>query len=172
MNNHSRFLRHLDQSQAGVARVAKWIATAGGRPVVPETTRASRASEWKRHADDGDILLANPERRIEVKHIQQDFTCAADWPFSRMMVCGKAAFDRANPKPLAIVQLNREMTHVAVIMGADHPDWWWERTRDSRYEGYSQEVYFTRPDRPRYFSLEEESLNEEMEAPNGLRAED
>lgn len=162
--NHHLFLKHLRESSEAVRRVAKWLASTGAEVAVPETREASTASEWKEHADDGDIFVKNPLRRIEVKHLGVSFTNCHNWPFKDFIVCGKEAFDRAAPSPFAIIILNKEMTHAAVVMGVSQQQWWVERRRDRRYQNYSQEFYVTHPEGVSYHEIGE--TNETVGAPD------
>jgi hypothetical protein len=137
--NHERFLQHLADSQQAVLRVAEWLTRKGHTVRLPGVRRAPTTADWADFADHGDLLL---ERRLEVKHLSAEFTCAADWPFPNVIVCARHAWQRACPKPSAILMLNRPMTHLGVVKRETFPQWWTSAIADKRYAfGYTQEFF-------------------------------
>jgi len=111
-------------------RVADWFVRKGYTVRIPAMRIAPSHDEWEDFADDGDLMV---ERRIEVKHRDVDFTDAGTFPFPDVIVCAKHAWDRADPKPYAIVSLNRAMTHAAIIKGASAAYWRVQTLEDKRY---------------------------------------
>jgi len=137
--NHARFLSHLDKSTTAVWCVAQWLCNRGYQATVLPATKAANPSEWKDHADVGDILLS---QRIEVKRLSVEFSGREDWPFGEdFIVCAKHAWDRAKPKPHAFIILSANMGHAAIVKGDTFGRWRVEKRKDSRYNGIEQEFY-------------------------------
>jgi len=140
MNDTARFHRHLDDSHSAVWQVGKWLLDRGYRVTISPHTKCRTHSEWKEHADDGDLYI---DQRVEVKHLSCDFTCREDWPFGAdFMVCAKHAYDRAVPKPHVFLILNRDRTHVAIVESRSASAWTVEKRRDKRYDDVEQLFYF------------------------------
>jgi hypothetical protein len=138
--NFEKFLSHLDKSHDGVWLVANYLSRKGYNITINTTTKAKSAKDWRKHADSGDLYIT---QRIEVKSLSTTFTCRNDWPYNEtMIVCAKHSYDEAIPKPYAYVLLNKEKTHMAIIMADTHKYWKAEERTDKRYENYSQLFYF------------------------------
>lgn len=138
--NHAKFLAHLDQSNAGVYRVAMWLHSLGVPVSIPVAPRVAARSDWKDGADNGDLYI---QQRIEVKQLSVQFTSQADWPFrDKFIVCAKHAFDRATPKPYAYVILSKDGNYAATVKTSSSARWRVEKRTDSRYEGVAQDLYF------------------------------
>jgi hypothetical protein len=148
--NHKRFLKHLDQSQDAVWTVAQWLHGKGHRVSIPPTTKAENHSEWKDHADGGDLYIS---QRVEVKQRFVDFTSADDWPYESFIVCARHSWDRAVPKPFSYVYLNKDMTYAGVVLGSSASEWWVESIKDSRYEDEVQECYVASLTTVNFFKL-------------------
>lgn len=137
--NHQKFLSHLDSSRDAIHRVADWFIAKGMTVRIPGVRRAPDHDQWKDFADGGDLFI---EQRIEVKKLSREFTCRRDWPFGeKFLVCAKHAWDRAQPKPYAIVILSSNMGHAAVVKAASRAFWMVEKRKDSRYDGVEQEFF-------------------------------
>jgi len=149
--NHRKFLQHLDVSGNAVWSVARLLNKLGYNVTVPTVSKAEKHSDWKSHADSGDLYI---DQRIEVKRLSAEFTSEVDWPYKdKFIVCARHAFDRAKPKPFAFVILSASGRHAASVFGADSKLWYVEKRTDSRYEGVEQEFYFSPMDRVRFFSM-------------------
>lgn len=140
MDNHQKFLNHLDQSQVGVWLIANWLSNRGNSVTINPTTKAKTHDEWKDNVDSGDIYIS---QRVEVKSLSASFTSANDWPFGgKFIVCAKHSYDNAKPKPYMYVYLNKEKTHVAIVSNGSYRKWYVESRVDSRYNDVVQEFYF------------------------------
>lgn len=138
-DNHKKFLRHLDDSQAAVWHVARWLHSLGYNVAVNATAKAPNHESWEKYADSGDLEI---NQRMEVKKLSVDFTCKSDWPFgSKFLVCAKHAFDRATPKPHAYIILSKSGTHAAIVKKDTCKQWYVEKRKDSRYQDVEQEFY-------------------------------
>ena len=144
MDNHSKFLSHLEDSKLGVIRVASWLNDLGYSVSIPPVQKAESHAEWKKYADGGDLFLS---QRVEVKRLSCDFSSSEDWPFKNdFIVCAKHSFDNSNPKPYAYVILNNEMTYAAIVNSSSSKRWEVKVRKDSRYDNVMQEFYFAKLD--------------------------
>lgn len=151
MGNHQRFLEHLRESVSGVFFAARWLHSLGYDVTVKSSTEASSHSEWKQHADGGDIFIT---QRIEVKKLGRVFT-ENSWPFgSNFIVCAKHAFDSAKPKPYAYIYLSSDERCVAVLKSDTSSRWRVDQRKDSRYDNIAQEFYFAPMDCVKFFPME------------------
>ena len=151
MENHQRFLTHLRDSVDGVFFAAKWLHSFGYDVTVKPSTEARTHSEWKQHADGGDIFIS---QRIEVKKLGCTFS-ESQWPFGEdFIVCAKHSYDRAKPKPYAYLYVSADQGCVAVLKSDTRPSWKVNTRRDSRYQGIEQECYFAPIEMVRFHSME------------------
>ena len=143
--NHDKFLGHLDNSVDTMFICARYLYDKGHTVTVNAMTKSKTYSEWKSHADKGDleVQVHGKPRRIEVKGISTDFEDASDWRFPDFIVCAAHSWDKADPKPLAYFIFNRKRTHVAIVYGKDSSLWTRAAKRDGRYTEYAQEFYFS-----------------------------
>jgi hypothetical protein len=140
MTDDERFRQHLEDSKFGVQVIADWFTMNGYAVRLPPVRVCKNHAEWKAFADDGDLFI---ESRIEVKHLGVDFTCREDWPFGeKFIVCAKHSWDRAQPKPQAYYVLNKQASHLAIVLGRTSNEWFVEERRDSRYDDVEQSFYF------------------------------
>jgi hypothetical protein len=181
--DRQRFHRNIDNSQPAVFVMAAWFSALGYEVTIPPTTKAPTHSQWKKHADNGDIFISkngmSKKTRIEVKHLtlnaahgNKTFTNKDDWPFPDYMVCAQHAFDMAREKPHSIFALNPEKTHAGVVYGKDHANWWTVKRVDSRYNNMEQSFYTTAPDLVTFIDLNQylEKHLREQEENEGSRA--
>ena len=126
-DQHSRFLKRLDQSRPAVFKVAEWLHRRGFTVKVPCISYAKDASEHSKHVDDGDILIKKPDEddwmRVEVKQISSDFDSKETWPFSGMFVSNKKAVDRADPSPVSYITVSKSMTHGGIVYTKTKNKW-------------------------------------------------
>lgn len=149
--NHRKFLNHLNDSSKAVWTVARMLSCRGYGVTIPATSKAESHSEWKKHADGGDLFIS---QRVEVKQLGVEFTSAQDWPFGRkFIVCAKHAFDRAQPKPYAFVILSASGSFAAAVFATDRKYWTAEKRRDGRYENITQEFYFCPMETVQFFQM-------------------
>lgn len=132
------FVDDLKRSNDSVWLVAHWLQRHGYHVVVrglrirPDATPDAIAE----YSDLGDVEII---QRIEVKQRSDVFTGAADFPYPRVLVCSVHTWDRAHPKPYAVVILNAART-VAAIVKADTADQWAIDTFANN--GRTQRAYF------------------------------
>jgi len=143
MDNHARFLKHLDQSSKAVFVVAHHLHRKGLDVRVNATRRASSHKEWKKFKDDGDMFVyrGGNEYRIEVKGSRRIFTCGDDWPFDNVFICAVHSYDLAEKKPYAYFVLSGDMKHVGIVNTDTYPKWRVMRKKDRRYENVEQDFY-------------------------------
>ncbi|QDP46884.1 MAG: hypothetical protein GOVbin406_73 [Prokaryotic dsDNA virus sp.] len=144
MENHERFLSHLDKSSEAVFAAAAFLHKKGLDVRINATRRASSHSEWKKYRDDGDIYAYDKKGnsyRVEAKGLSCDFTSVRDWKFKDFMVCAKHSFDSASPKPYAYIILNKNKTHAAIVRSSTSSCWETVSRKDSRYDNVVQEFY-------------------------------
>lgn len=137
--NTLKFHKHLDASHDAVWNAARWLQSIGRQVVIMPSSKTPTHAEWKQHADTGDLYI---QQRIEVKRRSKHFSGPIDWPHGdTFFVCAKHSWDRAKPKPHAYMIFNKDMTHVAIVLGDSHPEWSVINKEDSRYVGYRQDFY-------------------------------
>jgi len=141
--NHSKFLRHLNDSSDSVFIVARYLYDKGLDVRINSLKRAKRHSDWKNYKDDGDLFVYknDNEFRIEVKGLSCDFTNKSDWCFRDFIVCAKHSFDLANKKPSAYFILNKQRTHIAIVRTKYFDKWNVVSRKDTRYDSVTQEFY-------------------------------
>ena len=118
--NNDSFLEALEESKEGVWLIARWLSDQGHHVKVNAVGKAPTVGERYQYTDGGDLEIC---QRIEVKHISASFTCAEDWPYAYMIVCNRATWDASTPKPHAVIHLNKEGTHAAIVKGSDFHLW-------------------------------------------------
>jgi hypothetical protein len=149
--DHRKFLNHLDNSQGAVFAVAQMLNKRGYSVTFPSSSKAEKHSDWKKHADNGDLFI---NQRVEVKQLSVEFSNMQNWPFGGdFIVCARHAFDRATPKPFVFVILSASMKNAAVVFGADYEKWDVKTRKDSRYENVVQEFYFSPVNLVRFFKM-------------------
>ena len=146
LDNHQRFLLHLDRSQDALFVVARHLYRQGNSLKMDGVRKRPKSADPKDFADNGDIYI-QPEnefdwQRIEVKGLSVDFTNANDWPYkSKFLVCAKHSYDDAEPKPNRYYILNKAKTHAAIVDGKTSILWTVESRADSRYINLKQDFY-------------------------------
>lgn len=113
MKTDAQFIAALSASDQCVSAVAAWLARHKRDVLVrPLIIRPSFDSRME-YLDEGDIEI---RMRVEVKHRDMDFTCAADFPYRTVIVGEKHKVERI---PLGrwwgYVHVNRAMTHACII---------------------------------------------------------
>tara|TARA_R110000823_G_scaffold309207_1_gene433256 strand:+ start:83 stop:598 length:516 start_codon:yes stop_codon:yes gene_type:complete len=161
IENHSKFLSHLDESQSSVWLVAQMLSSRGYDVRIPPTVKAKQKSDWKSCADGGDLFIS---QRVEVKRLGVNFSSRDDWPFgSKFIVCAKHSFDLATPKPFAYVILSNDTRFASCVFASDSTNWIVERRTDSRYSDVSQDFYFSKLDSVRFFEMPSNAQNSTKE---------
>lgn len=130
------FIGRLRGSQLAVELVAAWLRADGWRVEVLPHTEAPRRKDWRKHLDNGDLLLWSPRGkglRIEVKHLtKKNFTNADDWPFQseergwRFIVTSQGDFERKSQSawpPYAFLVVSANYRHKAIVHYAGRARW-------------------------------------------------
>lgn len=114
----------LRLSHMAVVLTADWLRAQGYKVQAPQPV-AGPYSQREQHADSGDlyVLSLGIWQRLEVKHLSADFDTATGWPWPRVKVCSKQAFDRAQPRPLAFIYLNRLLDQACILPVSSYPRW-------------------------------------------------
>lgn len=103
--------------------------------------------------------------RVEVKHLNHDFTCHSDWPFGeKFIVCACHTWDSSKPKPFIFIYLNKAMTHVAVVLGSSHARWYIEENEPGQYDGVKHKCYYASMDDVEFFRLPTKARRRAIEA--------
>jgi hypothetical protein len=158
-DNHTKFLKFLDESQLAVFKVAQWLGNQGYTVAIPPTTKAERREDWAQHSDKGDLFLVEKDGeeldvRIEVKHRGIPFTTKEDFKFDDVIVCTTHSFDRAEKQPDSYIHLSADMGHAMIIKTKYH-DWWTTRMiKDSRYNNVEQECYICSKDNIQFIKFD------------------
>lgn len=153
-SNHEKFLKHLEQSKAGVWSVAKMLSEKGYGVSIPATTKAKTHKEWKDHADGGDLFIS---QRVEVKQLGYEFSSVEDWPFKdKFLICAVHSFDKAQPKPYCYVILSKSGKNAAAVFSRDSKHWYIEQRTDRRYENYASTSYLSPLNLVHFFKMPEQ----------------
>lgn len=125
-NSHKAFIKRLDGSRHSTFLVAQYLHKRGYNVTIPAFIYPEKDSNWEENVDNGDLYIQKndgPSARIDVKHINIDFTKQEDFPFSYMFVADIRAIERANPFPLAYIIVNKSATHAGIVWGKTKPYW-------------------------------------------------
>ena len=125
-NSTEAFHRRLDSSRHSVFVVAEYLHRAGFTVNIPAFDYRPPDSNWQDHTDNGDMYIwkePDKQHRIDVKHVNLNFTCKEDYPYSRALVSDIRAVRRANPFPLAYITVNKDCTAIGIIWGKTKPHW-------------------------------------------------
>lgn len=125
-NSTESFLKRLDGSRKSVFIVAEYLHRSGYNLYIPAFDYRPANSNWKDHTDNGDIYVwkgASPQYRIDVKHVNLEFTSLEDYPFQHMFVSDIRAVERAEPFPLAYIIVNKNCTHMGIVWGKTKAEW-------------------------------------------------
>ena len=114
------FPEDLEESKAAVWRAARWLSDRGNHVTVRHTRLREKIEERGEFRALGDLDIL---QRVEVKGRGLDFTSLEDFPFPTIIVCTVHSWDRAEPKPHAYLMVNREMTHLGVVLGSTSKHW-------------------------------------------------
>jgi hypothetical protein len=138
--NHQDILVNIEKSKDGVYKAAQWLNSKGFTVAVPPVVAVQCSYEERmKYVDGGDLFV---QQRVEVKVRNIDFTCKEDFPYKKgMLVCAQHSFDNAKPKPYAYIYLNKQMTHIALIMSSTSKQWIVKSVKDSRYRDFVQPTY-------------------------------
>jgi len=144
--DNRRFVNHLNASQQAVWEMAQWLSSLGKVVTIPPTKVTPSYEERMNFVDEGDLYICDvrgqDEKRVEVKHLGAQFTCAEDWKFGEhFMVCARHSFDNADPKPYLYIYLSKDKTHIATLKGDTHAQWFVKTYKDKRYDDMTQEFY-------------------------------
>lgn len=129
-DQHSRFLKRLDDSREAVFIVAEWLHKKGFTVKIPGISYAKVAADHMQHVDDGDLFIKRSKdqdwMRVEVKQMRFDFE--NKWPYPIFFVAGKKSIDRADPFPVAYVIVSKSLTHAGIVYGNTRHKWFEHKT--------------------------------------------
>jgi hypothetical protein len=128
--SNAKFVRDLQESTASVELVAGWLRSRGHKLRVNPIRIRPSFEERRNYSDSGDIILLDPERRVEVTHRKLRFTCRSDFPLDALFVEKVAKYERRSPEPYAYVALNKPMTHAAIVLCSTRPNWFVDSWHD------------------------------------------
>lgn len=125
-NSTEAFLKRLDSSRHSVFAVAEYLHRAGYDVTIPAFDYRPPNSNWEDHTDNGDMYIWREQeerQRIDVKHVNLEFTCTQDFPYDRMLVSDIRAIKRADPFPLAYIIVNKNCTHMGIVWAKTKEHW-------------------------------------------------
>lgn len=130
---HARFLKRLNESQAGLFAFALWLHNRGDTVEIPGMKRAPDAADHALYADEGDLFYVrgSVRRRIEVKTLRVDFSGNHDWPFREIFISSQATVERAAGGVSWWVTVNRKLTKAVVIPASTSDKWFLVERRAS-----------------------------------------
>jgi hypothetical protein len=175
--HHKIFLRRLESSRDAVWLVAYWLHRRGWTVEVPAIHHGEKRSDWKKFSDEGDLLISTPgsltKHRVEVKGINYQFTCLADWPFKlQYLICTQHSFDKANPKPLMYVTVSPDGVHLGIVLSEKSPSWKVSEWADKEHPGIRTPRYWCDPINVRFMSINdvEVDLSRRVQGAHGQAA--
>jgi hypothetical protein len=137
-----QFVKRFKNSHKAVWVVAHWFHHKLEKDVlIKGAPMAEYCTPEQEYLDDGDLYIDG--KRVEVKGLTSEFTCEADYPYrDGVLVCNKASYDRADPKPYMYVELNKHMTHAYIVYPDTFDHWSVFKMNDKYYgENNIEEVY-------------------------------
>jgi hypothetical protein len=142
---HDKFLEGLEGSSAAVFAFAFYLHMKGRRIEIAPLRKAPTAAEHADYADDGDLFIieADKRKRVEVKGINREFTCAADWPFrDEILVSKVTTVDRTleDTSTVGWVTLSQDM-RFAVCVQVETREHWYETQKFCRNTGNIERFY-------------------------------
>lgn len=139
MNNYAGapFQERLEKSHRAVWRVAYWFWRKGREVSIPK--------KFLDGPDQGDLFVNGD--RVEVKHKDVAFTDAADFPFNDVLLGEVNSFDRADPKPVSYILVNRDLTHCLIVLCKDSQTWTTRTVRDRKRYDCVQQYYVSTLDK-------------------------
>ncbi len=136
--DYERFKEAVPHSWKAVWSLAKYLQ-ANGRTVQlpPMSLCGSYAERNNGFGDDYDISVMT---HYEVKWHDFDFTCAADYPYSNVIVDRAVKVEKVGTIIGAYWQLNKPLSHALVIPQSTRPKWFKKTVKDS-VKGFEFEVF-------------------------------
>lgn len=133
------FLRDLRNSTPTVNKVAEWLRDEYGYQVTLLPNEESPSHEERMsYIDNGDLLIGCP---VEVKqNFQYTWTDQGSFPFDKVTVMAKHAWDSKRPKPHSIVMVDKTGKHAVVTSRTTEDSWTIYHQKDCR-DGQFQDVY-------------------------------
>lgn len=145
------FAGRLERSYTAVEYFALILRECGFLDVfVPPIVRDGEGNVAGGIHDEGDVFYTEDttglRRRVEVKHQPTTyFTGWRDWPYKpRYVVCNVAPWERASPKPIAVIRFNGPMTHFGCVP-AETRAWWTQGWQIDGKKGTREWAYFAPP---------------------------
>lgn len=151
--DHDNLNEEIENSYYSVVALGVWIAERTGLDVkIPEQRIAKDPKARRLYLDDGDLFIE--KKRVEVKHLNTEWTSKEDYPYPDFMVCNMDAFDRAknrNEIPTCFIYINSDFTHLAILIPENYKKWKKRRgVKDSR-RSYKENKYMTKKDEVLWF---------------------
>lgn len=125
-NSHQAFISRLDKSRFSTFVVAYYLHKRNWDVTIPAFIYPDENSNWEENVDDGDLYIKKEDKgthRIDVKHVNLDFTCHEDFPYRYMYVADIRAIERADPFPLAYMIINKAASHLGIVWGKTKDHW-------------------------------------------------
>jgi len=135
---HKQFLVTAKGAKAKEAFIERWLNERGFKTTRPRKDHSPTFDQRGSHGDKvGDIIIHLPDSDllVEVKKSSSMFTCAQDYPYPRYLINDINKHKRY--RPYIYYNINREGSHMAIILGLNggQRSWWYvEDIVDSRYK--------------------------------------
>jgi len=127
---YDAFTDRLNKSRPAMFRVAEWIHRKGRSVYIPAIIAAPKGSDWKDYVDDGDLFVDDDVKgrlKVEVKHVNIDFTGPKNWPYPSVIVSGKGTIERNMGTVETYIIVNKQMTHAMIVLGETTKHWYIKR---------------------------------------------
>lgn len=142
------FEKSLNSSVGPVFAFAEFLHRKGVTIEIPGLKKRGFNGVPNDYKDNGDLFIINPngERlRIEIKALNTEFTCRADFPYKFLIVANKIPVDRANGEISNWIMISKDRKHFASI-SKDTRDSWVEKELWAKNSRQYEWFYVTDPD--------------------------
>jgi hypothetical protein len=168
------FVQDLKDSCKHVAKVAEWLRSTGKSVKVNPIHIRDNVRNMSQFADGGDIEVDG--KRVEVKQRRVRFFSRESFPYETIIVDAAHIWDKADPKPVAYILTNEEVTGCLIVKADTFEHWTrlekWDRFKNRNrffYECPIEHTVFRRIEIPKTVNEDEvpvEDKSEPKEAPD------
>lgn len=130
------FVNDLKESCRHVAKVAEWLRSTGKTVKVNPIHIRDNVRNMSQFADGGDIEVDG--KRVEVKQRRVRFFSKESFPYETIIVDAAHIWDRANPKPVAYILTNLEVTACLIVKSSTFEFW----TRSKKWDRFKNRDRF------------------------------
>lgn len=144
VKKHEEFLARLKDSRVPVLAVADYFCECGHDATVKAYRAAPAVEDRELFSDEGDLVIHKDGNSflLEVKSVDQDFTCEDDWPFADFIVDGADRADRviaAGQLPVCYYILSKNLRYAGLVMANSTVSKWRRSMKFNKKVGHDIE---------------------------------